>query len=158
MSRIKPETTTAIVNGLLVLVVPLAYLAWSQVADEMGSDIARPPGASAINRIVERLAWAASVLLPFAALTAWRTRTYARKVIAGASEGWWSVAEVAACGAAVILIMGVPGVPSRPLGYVPVLILWALTVGGSVGAFVGVILRFTGLLVLWSVQRPLYLL
>ncbi len=141
-------------NGLIVLFLPLALIAWGDVASHVSTDTrvtVRPPGASIVLGEIDRLSRPALVLLPFAALGAWRTRVYARQVIARESHGWVAVAEAAACAFGVMFVVNLPLSVTRAVT-MPLSAISYSMLAITLGVLVGTLLRATALFVL-SVSR-----
>lgn len=128
-----PEAAAAVVNAALVLLLPLAFI-WL----EYGGHGAAVDAA--------RLGQAAVTLVPFAALTAWRTRVHAARRRAGQASGWQAVAEAAATAVVVAIAYLAPGILTRPAD-APAYLLYA-GLALVLGALVGLILRATALLTL----------
>jgi hypothetical protein len=155
MSRRSPDVTAAIVNGAIVLLVPLAFATLTVVSTWAPSDtvaIVRPPGVSGWGAIVETLAYTAAVVLPLATLAAWRTRVYARQVLERNGRGWKAVGEAALCGFACLLLMMGRGIVTRPLEAPPYVIFYG-TIAAILGCLVGMTLRMTALLTLRLTSR-----
>ena len=71
----RPQNVAAVVNGLLVLIVPVAFvavtvLATGSTADARFTNVPAPPQTSAFLVILQ----AALAMLPLSAFAAWRTR------------------------------------------------------------------------------------
>jgi hypothetical protein len=147
---LRAERFAVVVNGLLVLLLPLALVTAAGTIELDGSDasvIAEVPGAPRIFRLVPILGRLSAVLLPFALLAAWRTSVYARRWRDRRDRGWGGVAEAAACGLLVALVYLAPGLVTRPADAPPYLIAY----GGAavfLGLLVGLLLRSTALFVL----------
>ena len=146
----RPENSAAVVNGLLVLLLPLAFLVLGSIVFDSDSDTSvtvRAPGSSGIARAVVILVQIGLVLLPFAALAGWRTWVYAKGWREQRVRGWQAVAEAGACGLVVALGYLAPGIVTRPTEAPPYVIVY----GGAaliLGLMVGLFLRMTAILVL----------
>ena len=148
--RQRPENAAAIVNALVVLVGPIALLFLLSQSPESTSDTSvtvRAPGASSWRSALAVIGW----MLPglgFGALVAgWRTRVNARRWLDAGRGDWRGVGEAALFGFAVALLVLSDGIITRPLEAPPYVIVY----GGAaavLGAIVGIILRFTGLITL----------
>ena len=148
--RGRPETVAAIVNGLVVLLAPVALLAIGPLLfpiDRNASVTVRPPGASNIGISFMEFALLELVLIPFATLASWRTWAHARRFVEGRSRGWMGVAEAGATGLAVALVYLAPGIVTRPLEAPPYVIVYG-SAALFLGLLVGLALRLTTLLVL----------
>jgi hypothetical protein len=155
MARPRPETLAAVLNGLAVMLLPLLLLAWADFQSQMNTNTrvtVRPPGASIVLGEIEKLNQPAIVLLPFAALAVWRTRVYARRVIARASRGWAAVGEAAACAFGVMFVMNVPLLVKHTLP-MSLFAMAYLVLAVALGVAVGIVLRATALFALW-LQAP----
>jgi hypothetical protein len=146
----RPEFITAVVNGLIVLLLPSAIVA---VGSSLGlgrsqySVTVRPPGWSGFLAAIQELIGLGKTMIPFAALAAWRTWVHARRWRARGDRGWQGVAEAGACGFGPVLLLLLPGIVTRPREAAPYIIVY----GGAalvVGLAVGVLLRVTALAIL----------
>ena len=128
------EAAAAFVNAVLVLVVPLVFV-WLEHA-RLGATI----DALTLGR-------SASILLPFAAFTAWRTWVHAKRWHARQDTGWQPVAEAAATAVVVALAYLARGIVTRPAEAPAYVVVYG---GGALilGAIVGLILLTTALLAL----------
>jgi hypothetical protein len=146
----RAEIVAAIVNGLLVLLLPLVILAAASTIDVDQFDAsvtADVPGSPRISAMIPRLMAAFLVSIPFALLAAWRTWVYARRWQDQQDRGWRAVAEAGACGLIPALLYLSPGIVTRPIEAPPYVIAY----GGAallLGVLVGLFLRTTALLVL----------
>ena len=143
-------SVAAVVNGLLVVLLPLAAQMAGSRIDLHGSDAsvtANVPGAPRIETLIPILMRTTLVLLPFALLAGWRTWAYARRWCDREDRGWRGVAEAGACGLIVALLYLAPGIVTRPAEAAPYVIAY----GGAallLGVVVGLFLRTTAILVL----------
>jgi hypothetical protein len=145
----RPETTAAVVNGLLVLSVPLvSALVGSSVSRHNATSVTvRPPGYPRTTDVVSDLIPIAVVLLPFALLAGWRTHVYAKRWLDRKDRGWRAVAEAGACGLIVALANLAHGIVTRPKEAPPYVIFYG-GVALVAGILVGLFLRATAMLVL----------
>jgi hypothetical protein len=148
----RPENTAALVNGLLVLVVPLAFLVVGGLLsqqDEAGRSFRAPgtDGMSDSQIVAVVIAQTAMVLLPFASLAAWRTRVYARRWHDRDDRGWKGVVEASGCGSLAALAMLAPGIITPPSLAGPYIVVYG-GAGLILGLLVGLILRFTAIVTL----------
>ena len=105
--RGRPESVAAVVNGLLVMLVPLAVLvAGSNInVDNFDASVtANVPGSPRMWTTIRILIRASVVLFPFALLAGWRTWIYARRWCDYQDRGWRAVAEAGACGVILALL------------------------------------------------------
>jgi hypothetical protein len=146
----RSEIVAAVVNGLLVLLLPLAVLAAGSTIDQDDFDAsvtADVPGAPRMSATIRILTRTSLVLFPFALLAGWRTWVYARRWCDQQDRGWLAVAEAGACGLIVALLYLAPGIVTRPAEAPPYVIAYG---GGALmsGLVVGVFLRTMAVLVL----------
>ena len=146
----RSESVAAVVNGLLVVLLPLAALVAGSRIDLDSSDAsvtANVPGSPRIETMIPILMRTTLVLLPFALLAGWRTWVYARRWCDREDRGWTGVAEAGACGLMLALLYLAPGIVTRPAEAPPYVIAY----GGAallLGVVVGLFLRTTAILVL----------
>jgi hypothetical protein len=153
MKRVRPEVSAAIVNGLVVMLLPLAFMTLALM-------LPGPRGADAIvvahvrtTRDVLLDVWkvvaqTAVVMLPFAMLASWRTFVYAKQVLTSQGRGWRGVGEAAVCGFGTLLLYLLPGIVTRPMEAPPYILFYG-AVAAVLGVLVGLTLRMTALFVLW---------
>jgi hypothetical protein len=153
----RSEIVAAVVNGLLVLSLPLAVLVAGSTINQDDFDAsvtADVPGAPRMWTTIRILTRTALVLFPFAVLAGWRTWVYARRWCDQQDRGWLAVAEAGACGLIVALVYLAPGIATRPADAAPYVIAYG---GGALllGLLVGVFLRTMAVLVLsFRKSRP----
>jgi hypothetical protein len=146
----RAEIVAAVVNGLLVLLLPLVILGAGSTIDfeDFDSSVtADVPGSPRISAMIPILISTSLVLFPFALLAGWRTWVYARRWYDQQDRGWLAVAEAGACGLILALLYLAPGIVTRPTEAPPYVIAY----GGAallLGMLVGLFLRTTALLVL----------
>jgi hypothetical protein len=146
----RSETVAAVVNGLLVVLLPLAGLVAgiSITVDNFDATVtASPPGYSRMGTMVPILVRMSLVLIPFALLAGWRTWVYARRWCDQQDPGWRAVAEAGACGLILALLYLAPGIVTRPDEAPAYVIAYG---GGALllGVVLGVVLRTAAVLVL----------
>jgi hypothetical protein len=147
--RERPRIAAAVVNGLLVLLLPPALLVAGNLLFNSDSDYSVTVRASERSLLLPALSILVRmemVLLPFAALAGWRTWVHAGDWRTG-RRGWRGVAEAGACGLFVALAYLAPGIVTRPMDAPPYVIAY----GGAalvLGLVAGLLLRTTGVLVL----------
>jgi hypothetical protein len=132
--RGRAEAAAAVVNAVLVLVVPLAFL-WLEHA-RLGATI----DALSFGR-------SAAILLPFAGITFWRTWIHAKRWRARQATVWQPVAEAAATAVVVACAYLARGILARPAD-APAYVIAYGGVALILGAIAGLILRTTALLAL----------
>lgn len=132
--RRHPEATAAVVNAAIVMVVPLAYV-WLVHAQS---------GVTVEGAVLAR---SAAIVLPFAALAAWRTWAHSKRWLTGEAALWRPVAEAAATAVVIALAYLARGILTRPADAPAFVLVYG---GGAMilGAIVGVILRTTAVLAL----------
>ena len=144
------ENVAAVVNGLLVMLLPLAVIASGSTIDLDsfdGSVTADVPGAPRMWATIRMLIPISLLLLPFALLAGWRTWVYAKRWYDQQDRGWRAVAEAGASGLIPALLYLAPGIVMRPAEAPP----YVLAYGGGallLGVVVGLFLRTTAMLVL----------
>ena len=152
----RSESVAAVVNGLLVMLLPLAvFVAGSNSnLDNFDASVtADVPGAPRMWATIRMLIPASLVLFPFALLAGWRTWVYARRWCDRQDRGWWAVWEAGACGFILALLYLAPGIVTRPAEAPPYVIVY----GGAalvLGVLAGLLLRTTAILVLELRKSP----
>lgn len=137
--RHRPEAAAAVVNAVLVVLVPLAFVFFEH--RRLGAAVGAP------------LLWrSVAMLLPLAAVTAWRTWVHAKRRRAGQATGWQPAAEAAATAVVVALAYLARGILTRPTDAPAYVIVYA---GGALilGAIIGLMLRTTALVTLTLHRR-----
>lgn len=133
MWREKPALaalTTAILNGLVVLIIgPAAY--WN----------------ASTNLRRSAITMATLVVMPFAALAAWRTWVYARRWIERRESGWRGVLEAGVCGLLTALCYFAPSIAGQGARALPAVVIYSLA-ATAVGLILGCVLRASALIVL----------
>jgi len=152
--RPPPEDVAALVNALLVVLVPFVV----GIADSMGlfmpDNTVRPSIPSGYARMADQFLHIATAVIPFAPfalIVGWRTWVHAKRYLEGQGTGWQGVAEGGAVGFVFALIILRGGIVTRPAEAPPYVVAY----GGLaliVGLAIGVVLRLTGILVL-KLQR-----
>jgi hypothetical protein len=151
-----PEREAAVLNGLVVLLLPLSVMLAGAYLLNGDSDTSTTVRAypRSVYSLVAPLGWTALVLMPFAAGAGWRTWVHTKRWRDGRGTGWTGVTEAGATGLAVALIILAPGIATRPTEAPPYVIVY----GGAaliLGLLVGLLLRTTALLFLTLRQiRP----
>jgi len=152
----RSERVAAVVNGVLVVLLPLALLVAGNSINFDQSDAsvtANVPGSPRLLAMVPSLTRMTFVLLPFALLAGWRTWVYARRWCDRQDRGWWAVWEAGACGFILALLYLAPGIVTRPAEAPPYVIVY----GGAalvLGVLAGLLLRTTAILVLELRKSP----
>jgi hypothetical protein len=147
--RRHPEASAAVLNGLLILLVPLLFVGIESYLPDGPRDASVTVFATPRSVVGEltKLGPAVLVLLPFATLSAWRTWVHARNRREAGGTGWRGVAESGATALGIALFVLAPGIVTRPSEAPP----YVLFYGGSaliLGLLVGAVLRTTALLFL----------
>src|SRR5262249_18321375 len=141
------EQLAAIVNALVVLLIPLAmYIAFFiHRFTDMDAPV-RPPGNYLFTDLIGAL-MIFGPFAPFALIAAWRTWTHARGYLTEKRIGWQGVLEGAALGAAIPLALLVKPALERPQQALPYLVAYG-GIGLVIGLTLGLILQGTALLTL----------
>ena len=144
----RSESVAAVVNGLLVMWLPLAVLVAgsNSTLDNFDASVtADVPGAPRMWTTI--LIPPSLLVFPFALLAGWRTWVYAKRWCDQQDRGWRAVAEAGACGVIPALLYLAPGIVLRPAEAPPYVIAYG---GGALllGVAVGLFLRTTAILVL----------
>ena len=151
----RPEGPAAIVNGLLVLLLPPLLSVIARYVFEGHSNTSVTVRASDASAMMDALRGFMGVevfLLPFAIFAGWRTAVHARRWLECRSSGWQGVGESGATAACLALLVLTPGIVRRPTEAPP----YVLFYGGAAlaaGLIVGLVLRTTALLVLRAQGR-----
>jgi hypothetical protein len=151
--RAYPESVAAVVNGLIVLLVPSVVSGAAAIATMMGhgvqdnSVIVHPPGWTPFVPMAHTLLRFGIAMLPFAVLAAWRTWVHARRWRAAGTRGWQGVAEAGVCGWATVFVLLLPGFVARPTEAASYLVVVG-SVAFIVGLGLGLLLRAAAIAVL----------
>jgi hypothetical protein len=139
------EYVAALVNGSIVVLVPMALLLVS-IRSNMNAPV-RPPEYSGFFMDLTRALMSVVPLAPFSLIAAWRTWAHARAWLAGRGTGWQGVIEGGALGLFIALAILIRPSLEHPRQAPPYLIAYG---GGAfvIGLTIGFILRFTALLTL----------
>ena len=102
--HLRPARVAAVVNGLVVLLMPFALMALA----EWAASFRAANGATVTARVSSNFEYAARILVgvgtvvvwsaPFALMAGWRTWVHARRRLEGRGSGWRGVAEGGALG------------------------------------------------------------
>ena len=151
--RLRPARLAAIVNGLIVLLMPWALVGlveWAasgqlrngtSVTARVSSDF------EYITRILVTVGMVVAWTMPLALMAGWRTWVHAKRRLEGRGSGWRGVIEGGGLGFCVALLMLLPGILTHPLQAPP----YVAAYGGIAAVFglvVGIVLRFTALIAL----------
>ena len=128
---------TALVNGVLVVVAPLV-LAILIATTSMDAPV-RPGGAEGLWLQVRDVLRGLMLLLPLAALAAWRTKVHAARWCAGRGRGGLGIAEAAGLGCGIALWVLLPGILRSPIKAPPYVVVYG-GIGAAVGLAVGLLL------------------
>ena len=137
----------ALVNGALVVFVPMILAVTLPALFPTDAVTVRPPDAPVISGKLRELGYMGTALLPFAFLAGWRTRVHAVAWCEHGASGWYGVLEGAAAGFLITLAILLPATIRRPLDAPPYIIAY----GGAalvVGLLTALLLRITALIVL----------
>ena len=151
--RRRPEAVAALVNGLIVWLLPTGISALVTIGGGLGL------GASDTNTTVHADGWTpldpimatalqfGLVTLPFAAVAAWRTWIHAKRRRELGTSGWQGVGEAGACGLLAVLVLLGPGILSHPTLAMPFLLVYG-AFAVLIGLLIGTLLRGTAVMVL----------
>ena len=144
-----PEKVAAWVNGLVVMLVPIAAILVSLFLPEPEGTVSARVSPLYVVVIREALGLV-GLLVPFvlaAALVASRTWVHAGRYVRGQGSGWRGVLEAGAVGLLGALFILGSSIIRSPLRSPPYVVVYG---GGTmlIGLLVGVILRTTALLTL----------
>jgi hypothetical protein len=137
----------ALVNGALMVVVPMILAATLPVLFPTDAVVVRPPDAPVFSRMVKELAQIGILMLPAAFLAGWRTRVHAIAWCERGSTGWRGVIEGGIGGFLIAFLILLPASLRRPLDAPPYVIAY----GGAalmLGFVIAFFLRVTALIVL----------
>ena len=145
----RPEGRAALINAVLVMLLPLALVLIVSMGVDAGNVVrarVSTPLEYALANLFDTVAYL-MVFLPLAIVAGWRTWVHASRYREGRGRGWQGVAEAGGLG--VILALGVlaRGIVTRPADAPPYVIFYG-GVALIVGVAIGLILRVTTLGVL----------
>jgi hypothetical protein len=152
------QAAAALVNGLIVWLLPAGLSALSAIGSSLGiganenAVTVHPPGWTPLVPIMATALRFGFVMLPFAAVAAWRTWVHARRRLELGTSGWQGVGEAAACGLATLLVVAAPGILSHPT-QAPLSIVAYGWLAALCGLLVGLLLRISAVIVL-TVTEP----
>ena len=155
----RPALVVALVNGLVVYLLPLAFAgAVALFASDYSNGGTRVVGVDPDRAYVwsQRLTSAGAyltVLAPLAFAAAWRTFVHAKRWLEYGRWGMTGIVEGALCGFAAAVIVLLPGILTKPTQAPP----YVLAYGGMasiLGLAVGAILWVTATCTLQLYRRP----
>jgi hypothetical protein len=156
--RRRSEVLAALVNGLLVELLPSGVSATSAIGRSLGIGASEnlvtvhPPEWTPLTPIAATAIQFGLLMLPVAGLAVWRTWVHAKRWRDVGTRGWQGVAEAAACGLVTLLVFLLPGMFTHPIQVLPYIVS-----GGGLavlmGLLVGLLLRTTAVIVL-KVTQP----
>jgi hypothetical protein len=142
----KPEDVAAVVNAILVVLLPFVLLALLRLGGGNTSRFIVASGPD--SRSHQHFPFSMMLMMsPLALVAGWRTHVYARRRREHGADGWRGVVEAAVFGAAVMLVLWIPAMLLDPRAAFPYM-LPSIPAAFAAGLLVGVILRFTALLTL----------
>jgi len=151
----RPATVVAIVNALVVFLLPIALVGTLAALGSDSSNSSTAVRARGPNYLQHRLtllvAYATGVA-PFAMGAAWRTFVHARNWLEHGRPGWWGVLEAGTLGFLAAVLILLPGIVTRPTEAPPYVIAY----GGLsllVGLAIGLILWATATITLRLITR-----
>jgi hypothetical protein len=149
----RPATLAALVNAVIVYLLPLALVgAIALFASDYSNGATRVVGVDPDRAAVwsRRLQFTGAYLIglaPFAMAAGWRTFVHARQWLEKGSRGSQGILEGAACGFAGAVLALVPGIVTKPMQAPP----YVLAYGGLaavLGLAVGIVLWISAILTL----------
>jgi hypothetical protein len=149
----RPATLAAVVNAVIVYLLPLALMgAIALFASDYSNGGTRvvgvdPDRAAVRLRRVQFIGAYIMGLAPFAMAAAWRTFVHARRWLERGSRGGQGILEAAACGFAGAVLVLLPGVVTQPTQAPPYLLAYG-GLAAVVGLAVGVVLWIAATLTL----------
>lgn len=144
----RPAQNVGLINGLLVVLVPLVVLlVGSSLAQNSNTSVTVRAYDAPATRLLMMVIPVVVLLSPFGCFAGWRSTVYARRWRDHQDRGWRAVAEAGACGFSLALISILPGIVMRPVDAPPYVIAYG---GGALvlGLLVGLFLRMTAIVVL----------
>lgn len=139
----RPATLAALVNALVVFVLPVATVMVLMTVRSNGNGATvvgvDPDRAVALIHKLQMLGGYIAFMSPFAMAAAWRTFVHAKRWLEGTGSGTRGILEGALCGFAGATLVLLPGILTHPLQAPP----YVITYGGLsaiVGLTIGVIL------------------
>ncbi len=154
-----PAEVAALVNGLIVWLLPSGISGLSAIGERLGIGVSdnaitvHPPGWTPWAPIVATALQFGFVMLPFAALAAWRTWVHARRRLELGTSGWQGVGEAGACGLATLFVLMLPGILRHPIQALPYILVYG-GLAALTGLLVGLLLRISAVIAL-KVTKPI---
>ena len=155
----RPATLAAVVNGLIVLLLPAGLIGVvvmvAPTYSNGGTTVVGvdPDRAAALARNTQFVVGYLTAVSPFAMAAAWRTFVHATRWFERGARGGQGVLEGAACGFAGAVFVLLPGILTRPADAPP----YVLAYGGLaavLGLVFGAFLWLAATLVLRLYPRP----
>jgi hypothetical protein len=149
-THVTPEAVAALVNGLIVWLLPTAISALFAIGGFGASDTNTTVHAddwTPLDPIIATAVMFSAVMLPFAAVAAWRTWIHAKRRRELGTSGWRGVGEAGACGLVTVLVVLTPGIFRHPTLAAPYLLVYG-AYAVFCGLLIGLLLRVSALVVL----------
>ena len=141
----RPATLAALVNAIIVYLLPLALVgAIALFASDYSNGSTRvvgvdPDRAAVWSRRIQIIGAYIMGVAPFAMAAAWRTFVHARKWLESGSRGAQGILEGAACGFAGAVVVLLPSIVTHPTQAPPYLLAYG-GLAAVLGLAVGVVL------------------
>lgn len=155
----RPATLAALVNGLVVLLLPVglmgAVLIVAPTYSNGGTTVVGvdPDRAAALARKTQFVVAYVSALTPFAMAAAWRTFVHAKRWFERGARGGQGVLEASACGLIGAVMVLLPGILTRPADAPPYVLVYG-GLAAALGLAAGAILWCAATLVLRLYSGP----
>jgi hypothetical protein len=143
----RPATAAALVNALVVWLLPLALIGiLAAVVPDYSNGGTRvvgvdPDRAAVLSRKLQFIVAYVSALAPFAMAAAWRTFVHATRWLDTGAQGGRGILEGAVCGFAGAVLVLLPGILTRPTQAPPYVLAY-----GGLAAGIGLVFG----LILWT--------
>jgi len=144
-----PEGLAAVVNAVLVALIPVGVVWVVSMGVESGNTVhARPPSffEYMLATLYDLAAYLVAIV-PVALLAGWRTWVHASRYRDGKGTGWQGVVEAGGLGLTLALVVLARGIVTRPAEAPPYVIFYG-GVALVLGLVIGFILRATALTIL----------
>jgi hypothetical protein len=148
----RPEGLAAIVNAILVVLIPFGVVFVVSLGVESGNAVHASGLQHALMNLYDIAAYVVAIV-PVALLAGWRTWVHTSRYREGKGTGWRGVVEAGGLGLTLALLVLARGIVTRPTHSPPYVIFYG-GVALILGLAMGLLLRATALTVLklraWS--------
>jgi len=150
----RPATITALVNALVVYLLPIAFVAiLSRLPSRRMRSGVTAYGPDHLLNVAKTVVAYCTAVAPFAMAAAWRTFVHAKRWLEYGDRSWRGVLEAGACGLAGTAFVLMPGILTHsPITSAAYVVTYGIPTV-AVGLVVGLILRATALGVLATSAR-----